>query len=154
MKFADERSLSETLSKIFYKSGAKRTDLALNSTLDAFKAASVRSGSKVIILITGGPAAEVSIDSKNSISGTDLLLTPTTEIHKSAIAVYAVGIQEGLSDEESKLLTEHLQIIASKPTADHVFEVSDYDKLKDESEKIANKSCIGKILLIASASFT
>ena len=47
IKFTDEKSVAATLKKIFYKSGGKRTDLALNSTLDMFKAASVRSGSKV-----------------------------------------------------------------------------------------------------------
>ena len=51
MKFNDEKSFAATLKKIFYKSGGKRTDLALNSTLDVFKAASVRSGSKVGFLI-------------------------------------------------------------------------------------------------------
>lgn len=47
MKFNDDKSLAATLKKIFFKTGGKRTDLALNSTLDVFKAASVRSGSKV-----------------------------------------------------------------------------------------------------------
>lgn len=47
VKFNDDKSVAATLKKIFYKSGGKRTDLALNSTLDVFKDASVRSGSKV-----------------------------------------------------------------------------------------------------------
>lgn len=47
MKFNDDKSLAATLKKIFYHTGGKRTDLALNTTLDVFKAASVRSGSKV-----------------------------------------------------------------------------------------------------------
>ena len=47
VKFNDDKSVAATLKKIFYKSGGKRTDLALNATLDVFKDASVRTGSKV-----------------------------------------------------------------------------------------------------------
>ena len=49
MKFNDNKSFADTLKKIFFKTGGKRTDLALNSSLDVFKSASVRSGSKVLL---------------------------------------------------------------------------------------------------------
>ena len=146
MKFNDDKSLSDTFSKIFYKSGAKRTDLALNSTLDVFKAASVRSGSKVVILITGGPSAEVFIAPGKSISGEDLLGMPTSELHKAEVAVYAVGVQEGLADPDKKTLTKELGIIGSTPTKEHVFELADFATLLKEAPKIANKSCIGMLL--------
>lgn len=143
MKFNDDKSLSDTLAKIFYKGGDKRADLALNSTMNVFKGASVRSGSKVVILITGGPSADVFYAPGKSITGEDLLVMPTDAIHKEEVAVYAVGVQEGLSDTEKKTLTTQLGLIASKPTADHVFEVADYATLLTEAPKIANKSCIG-----------
>lgn len=143
MKFSDDKSLSDTLAKIFYKSGAKRTDLALNATLDVFKGGSVRTGSKVVILITGGPSADVFIAPGKSISGEDLLGMPTGDLHKAEVAVYAVGVQEGLADPEKQTLTKQLGLIASQPTADHVFEVADFATLLTEAPKIANKSCIG-----------
>lgn len=143
IKFNDDKSLSATLAKIFYKPGAKRTDLALNSTLDVFKAASVRSGSKVVILITGGPSADVFVAPGKPITGEDLLGMPTDELHKAEVAVYAVGVQEGLSADEKKTFTTQLGIIASKPTADHVFEVADFATLLKDAPKTANKLCIG-----------
>lgn len=143
MKFNDDKSLSETLAKIFYKSGGKRTDLALNSTMDVFKGASVRSGSKVVILITGGPSAQVYTAPGKYVTGEDLLVMPISQLHKAEVAVYAVGVQEGLSDAEKKTLTTQLGLIASKPTADHVKEVADYATLLTEAPKIANISCIG-----------
>lgn len=48
ISFKDDKSFGETLKKVFYKTGGKRTDLALNSTLGVFKAASPRLGSKVL----------------------------------------------------------------------------------------------------------
>ena len=48
ISFKDDKSFGETLKKVFYKTGGKRTDLALNSTLGVFKAASPRPGSKVL----------------------------------------------------------------------------------------------------------
>ncbi|XP_068686644.1 coadhesin-like isoform X1 [Montipora foliosa] len=142
MKFNDNKSFAETLKKIFFKTGGKRTDLALNSSLDVFKSASVRSGSKVVILVTGGPSADVYIDaSKPPITGSDLLQAPTDQLHKAEVAVYAVGVQEGITDEK-KTFKEQLELIASDPKSDHVFEVDDYAKLADKATDIANKSCI------------
>ncbi|KAJ7381354.1 hypothetical protein OS493_001481 [Desmophyllum pertusum] len=67
---------------------------------------------------------------------------PTDELHKAEVAVYAVGVQEDLSADEKKTLTAQLGMIASKPTADHVFEVADFATLLKDAPKIANKSCI------------
>lgn len=143
IKFNDDKSLSDTLTKLYYKAGDKRTDLALNSTLDVFKGASVRSGSKVVILVTGGPSSAVFYAPGKFISGEDLLGMPTATLHNAEVAVYAVGVQEGLSDTDKKTLTTQLGVIASNPTADHVFEVADFATLLTEAPKIANKSCIG-----------
>ena len=147
MKFNDDKSLSATLAKIFYKSGGKRTDLALNATLDVFKEASPRSGSKVVILITGGPSAEVYTAAGKYVTGEDLLAVPTTQLHNAEVAVYAIGIQDGLSDADKKTLTAQLGLIASKPTADHVKEIADFATLLTEAPKIANLSCIGMLSL-------
>lgn len=143
MKFTDDKSLSATLAKIFYKSGGKRTDLALNATLDVFKEASPRSGSKVVILITGGPSAQVYTAPGKYVTGEDLLVIPTTQLHNAEVAVYAIGVQEGLSDADKKTLTAQLGLIASQPTADHVKEIADFATLLTEAPKIANLSCIG-----------
>ena len=70
-------------------------------------------------------------------------MTPTDQLHNSEVAVYTVGIQDGLSADDKKTLTSHLNLIASKPYDDHVFEVADYAKLGDTASKVANKSCIG-----------
>ena len=147
MKFNDDKSLSATLAKIFYKSGGKRTDLALNATLDVFKGASPRSGSKVVILITGGPSAQVYTAPGKYLTGEDLLVIPTTQLHNAEVAVYAVGVQEGLSDADKKSLTSQLGLIASQPTADHVKEIADFATLLTEAPKIANLSCIGTLSL-------
>lgn len=147
MKFNDDKSLSATLAKIFYKSGGKRTDLALNATLDVFKEASPRSGSKVVILVTGGPSAQVYTAPGKYVTGEDLLVIPTTQLHNAEVAVYAVGIQEGLSDADKKSLTSQLGLIASQPTADHVKEIADFATLLTEAPKIANLSCIGTLSL-------
>ena len=99
---------------------------------------------KVCILITCGPSADVYFDaSKPPVTGADLLMTPTDQLHNSEVAVYTVGIQDGLSADDKKTLTSHLNLIASKPYDDHVFEVADYAKLGDTASKVANKSCIG-----------
>ena len=143
MKFNDDKSLAATLGKIFYKSGGKRTDLALNATLEVFKEATPRSGSKVVILITGGPSAQVYTAPGKYVTGEDLLAVPTTQLHNAEVAVYAIGVQEGLSDAEKKTLTAQLALIASKPTADHVKEIADFATLLTEAPKIANLSCIG-----------
>lgn len=148
MKFNDDKSLAATLAKIFYKSGGKRTDLALNTTLEMFKEATPRSGSKVCILITGGPSAQVYTAPGRYVTGEDLLVMPITQLHNAEVAVYAVGVQEGLSDEEKKTLTAQLGLIASKPTADHVKEIADFATLLTEAPKIANSSCIGMLSLI------
>lgn len=140
--FTDDKQLQATFAKIFYKSGGKRTDLALNSTLDVFKAAKIRSGSKVVILITGGPSSEVFLAPGKSISGEDLLGMPTAQLHKAEVAVYAVGVQEGLADADKKTLTKQLGIIASTPTSEHVFELADFATVLKDAPKIANKSCI------------
>lgn len=147
MKFNDDKSLSATLAKIFYKSGGKRTDLALNATLDVFKGASPRSGSKVVILVTGGPSAQVYTAPGKYLTGEDLLVIPTTQLHNAEVAVYAVGVQEGLSDADKKSLTSQLGLIASQPTADHVKEIADFATLLTEAPKIANLSCIGTLSL-------
>ena len=147
MKFNDDKSLSATLAKIFYKSGGKRTDLALNATLDVFKGASPRSGSKVVILVTGGPSAQVYTAPGKYLTGEDLLVIPTTQLHNAEVAVYAVGVQEGLSDADKKTLTSQLGLIASQPTADHVKEIADFATLLTEAPKIANLSCIGTLSL-------
>lgn len=147
MKFNDDKSLSATLAKIFYKSGGKRTDLALNATLDVFKEASPRSGSKVVILVTGGPSAQVYTAPGKYVTGEDLLVIPTTQLHNAEVAVYAVGIEEGLSDADKKTLTSQLGLIASQPTADHVKEIADFATLLTEAPKIANLSCIGTLSL-------
>lgn len=144
--FTDDKQLQATFAKIFYKSGGKRTDLALNSTLDVFKAAKIRSGSKVVILITGGPSSEVFLAPGKSISGEDLLGMPTAQLHKAEVAVYAVGVQEGLADADKKTLTKQLGIIASTPTSEHVFELADFATVLKDAPKIANKSCIGKFI--------
>ena len=46
-KFTDDKQLADTFKKLFYKAGGKRTDLALNKTLDVFKYAKPRKASKV-----------------------------------------------------------------------------------------------------------
>jgi len=101
---------------------------------------------KVVILLTGGPSADVYYDAaKDPIKGADLLKMPTDQLHNAEVAVYAVGVQDGLSDNDKKTFTEQLGIIASQPTADHVFEVADYAKLAETAPKVANKSCVGTI---------
>ena len=98
----------------------------------------------MVILITGGPSADVYTDaSKPPITGSDLLQQPVQQLHDAEVAVYAVGIQEGLTDEK-KTFEEQLKLIASEPKADHMFKVADYSKLADTASKIANKTCIGK----------
>ena len=106
---------------------------------------------KVVILITGGASADVYIDAvKPPITGADLLKMPTDQLHSSEVAVYAVGIQDGLSDDEKKTFTSQLNIIASEPTANHVFEVADYAKLAETAATVANKSCVGTLTFIQS----
>ena len=85
---------------------------------------------------------------KDPISGADLLQMPADQLHNAEVAVYAVGIQDGLSAEEKKTFTAQLELIASKPTADHVFEAADYTKLADVATKVANKSCVGTMMSI------
>ena len=98
----------------------------------------------MVILITGGPSADVYIDAaKPPITGADLLQLPTDNLHNAEVAVYAVGVQDGLSAEEKTTFSDQLKLIASEPAADHVFEVADYAKLGDTASKIANKSCVG-----------
>ncbi|XP_015761892.1 PREDICTED: coadhesin-like isoform X2 [Acropora digitifera] len=142
ISFKDDKSFGETLKKVFYKTGGKRTDLALNSTLGVFKAASPRLGSKVVILITGGPSADVYTDaSKPPITGLDLLQQPVQQLQDAEVAVYAVGVHEGITDEK-KTFGEQLKLIASEPKDDHMIKVGDYSNLADVASKIAKKACI------------
>ena len=98
----------------------------------------------MVILITGGPSADVYTDaSKPPITGTDLLQQPVQQLHDAQVAVYAVGVHEGITDEK-KTFEEQLKLIASEPKADHMIKVGDYSNLVDVSSKIANKACIGK----------
>ncbi|XP_074633955.1 coadhesin-like isoform X1 [Acropora palmata] len=142
ISFKDDKSFGETLKKVFYKTGGKRTDLALNSTLGVFKAASPRLGSKVVILITGGPSADVYTDaSKPPITGLDLLQQPVQQLQDAEVAVYAVGVHEGITDEK-KTFGEQLKLIASESKEDHLIKVGDYSNLADVASKIAKKACI------------
>ncbi|XP_067044439.1 coadhesin-like isoform X2 [Acropora muricata] len=142
ISFKDDKSFGETLKKVFYKTGGKRTDLALNSTLGVFKAASPRLGSKVVILITGGPSADVYTDaSKPPITGLDLLQQPVQQLQDAEVAVYAVGVLEGITDEK-KTFGEQLKLIASEPKDDHMIKLGAYSNLADVASKIAKKACI------------
>ena len=97
--------------------------------------------------MTGGPSADVYIDAgKPPITGADLLQLPTDNLHNAEVAVYAIGVQDGLSAEEKTTLSDQLKLIASEPVADHVFEVADFAKLADTAAKVANKSCVGTFI--------
>ena len=99
------------------------------------------------MLITGGPSADVYIDAaKAPITGADLLKMPVDRLHSAEVAVYVVGIQEGLSSDEKKSFPDQMKLIASDIKADHMFEVDDYSKLGDMASKIANKSCVGMLI--------
>lgn len=98
----------------------------------------------MVILITGGPSADVYTDaSKPPITGLDLLQQPVQQLQDAEVAVYAVGVHEGITDEK-KTFGEQLKLIASEPKDDHMIKVGDYSNLADVASKIAKKACIGK----------
>lgn len=98
----------------------------------------------MVILITGGPSADVYTDaSKPPITGLDLLQQPVQQLQDAEVAVYAVGVHEGIT-EEKKTFGEQLKLIASEPKDDHMIKVGDYSNLADVASKIAKKACIGK----------
>jgi len=96
----------------------------------------------VVILITGGPSADVYTDaSKPPITGLDLLQQPVQQLQDAEVAVYAVGVHEGITDEK-KTFGEQLKLIASESKEDHLIKVGDYSNLADVASKIAKKACI------------
>ncbi|EDO36470.1 predicted protein [Nematostella vectensis] len=57
--FPDNKTLSETIAKVYYKAGSTRTDLAAMKVVEVFKAASHRKASKVAVFILGGLSTDV-----------------------------------------------------------------------------------------------
>ena len=143
-RIRDPAILNDTIAKVFYKEGGRRTDLALMKAKEEFAHAAVRPGSsRVLLVVTGGPERELFVAHNTSIPADDLLKSPVEQLNQASVLVLASGVQDGLSAEDKTEMSDQLKTMASEPKADHIFEVPDYDQLISKVDIIANKTCVG-----------
>lgn len=146
--FKDSVTLDNAISNIYFKPGATRTDLAISKAVDVFNKASIRQASRVAIFIIGARSTDLYVSKGKSINATDLLRGPSELLQSLHVSTFTIAVSQGLPDSEKLAFKNELNIIASVPPIDHIFESTTYDELLNtQVYSVAQKTCLGEYLL-------
>lgn len=127
-RYATKRDIKHAVRRMTYMGEGTYTGTAIRkATREAFRSA--RSGvAKVIVVITDGQT-----DERDSVR----LEIAVREAHAASIEMFALGIVNSSYPEQAEFLQE-LDLIASDPDSEHVFQIDDFNTLPGNTCFIAS----------------
>ena len=137
-RYNDHWSLDNAIRSIRYRRGGTNTHLALRLVQSVF---SKRYGDRpdaqnIAIVITDGVSHRPS-----------LTVLEANKLQKAGVTMFSIGVGRRLKQSE-------LRAMASKPTAQHIFNVNNFDALDSIAKKITTKTCkVGKYIQVLFQSY-